>query len=86
MRHAVYSALNKPRLLFGVDYRIFLIAGGSGLPILAFSHTRAALIAAFALPLLVFTVGAMAYRADPQFARVLRISVGLRRRYDASKP
>ena len=86
MRHAVYSALNKPRLLLGVDYRIFLIAGGSGLPILAFSHSRAALIAAFALPFLVFTAGAMAYRADPQFVAVLRISAKLRKRYDASKP
>ena len=86
MRHAVYSALNKPRLLFGVDFRIFLLAGASGLPILAFSHSRAAMLAAFALPLVVFTGGAMAYRADPQFLAVLRVSARLHQQYDASKP
>jgi type IV secretory pathway TrbD component len=85
MRHAVYSALNKPRLLCGVDYRIFLLAGASGLPILAFSHSRAAMLVAFALPLAVFSAGAMAYRADPQFLEVARLSARLRKRYEAGK-
>ena len=85
MRHAVYSALNKPRLLCGVDYRIFLLAGASGLPILAFSHSRSALIAAFALPVTVFMAGAMAYRTDPQFLEVFRVSARLHKGYDASK-
>ena len=86
MRHPVYSALNKPRLLFGIDFRIVLLAGASGLPILAFSHSRAAMIAAFALPLVVFISGAMAYRADPQFLAVAQVSRRLYQRYDASKP
>jgi type IV secretory pathway TrbD component len=86
MRHAVYSALNKPRLLMGVDYRIFLVAGASGLPILAFTHSRAALVAAFLLPFVVFTIGAAAFRKDPQFLAVLGLNNKLRSRcYDGSK-
>src|SRR5579871_784239 len=85
LRHAVYSGPNKARLLFGADYRIVLLAGASGLPILAFSTSRSAMIAAFALPLVLFSVAGAAYRKDPQFLAVLRLSTGLRRQYDASK-
>ena len=85
MRHAVYSALNKPRLLMGVDFRIFLIAGASGLPILAFSHGRFTLIAAFGLPVMVFSAGAALYRRDPRFVDTWRACRGLGRQLDASK-
>jgi hypothetical protein len=85
MRHAVYSALNKPRLLFGVDYRIFLLSAGSGLPILAFSHSRATMVAALALPVALFVPAAWAYRVDSQFLSAFFLGLNLRRRYDASK-
>jgi type IV secretory pathway TrbD component len=85
MRHAVYSALNKPRLLFGVEYRIVLLAGAAGLPILAFAHGRASLVVAFAVPVGVFAAGAMAYRSDPQFLAVFLLASRLHRRYDAGK-
>jgi hypothetical protein len=85
LRHALYSGLNKARLLFGADYRNVLLAGASGLPILAFSSSRSAMIAAFAFPLVLFIVAGAAYRKDPQFLAVIRLSTVLRSKYDASQ-
>ena len=84
MRHTVYSALNKGRLLFGVDYRIFVGAIASGLPILAFTHSRGALIAALALPFAIFAIGATAFRHDPQFLVSYPLKLRLKRRLDPS--
>lgn len=82
MRHPVYSALNKPRLLFGVDYRILVGAIASGLPILAFTHGRFALMTALALPFVTFALGATAFRNDPQFLLSYPLKWRLQRRLD----
>ena len=85
IRHPVYSGLNKPRLLFGVEYRIILLAGLSGLPILAFTTSRFAMVAAFAVPVIVFAVAGSLYRKDPRFVDVVRAGWGLKRQLDAGK-
>lgn len=80
--HPVYSAMNRPLTIWGVERKLFFLAIGTGAATFNFFGS---FLGGAAMFVALFTLARVAAGQDPEFLRILLNSSSQRQRYDAAK-